>query len=320
MQDNPYNSNPVTQVDSRSDVLLDTIFEREYTFSDIFSATSRLIRKHFLEIAIPGLLLGLIMGLVNTLSYHFIMNEFIDLIDYLTRSTVSAPLDSEAPRLDHSIDEAIDLIKIGMMKSGLIAVGSMLFNLIPILFISLFIIFRMHARCSKSSQTIAQSLRLSLQRVPMLAILSMPFLIFGILGMFFCLLPGIVILAYSTPLGSLVGPEQSGFVAIGRSFKLMHGRIWKSVAIFLILFMGYYIIGMLIQMPFSIFVMANIMPNMQQDLEPLANMIQIYQSPGMYIMQFINALPGGFHVAVGSVVSAVMYQNYNAADARQNQE
>jgi hypothetical protein len=279
--------------------LRSTIDTDELDIGGIFRVTFQLFKQRPVDFGLPILIYTLVTSVLFVIYMRFFTSGFMDLISHQRKAGAATP----EPFL-RIFGQFFGV----MMLIGFI---SMLLQA----FYGLYITNRT-GDCLINSETTAGHTFLQTMRryVPFLFTAFLAFFPVMI-GMMFCLVPGLLLMVYFSMVAPLVGIGGRGPSALSLCFPLLRDRFGKTLFVYFISLIVFYAVHMLISISLNTLIGSAFQPMDPQSVKEPQEMIRAFsESPfvmtTMQVGNFLNTLL----YAYLSVVAAVMYLNYSRED------
>jgi len=281
--------------------LRSTIDTDELDIGGIFRVTFQLFKQRPVDFGLPILIYTLVTSVLFVIYMRFFTSGFMDLIRHQMASKAGAPTPEQFSRI------------FGQFFGVMMLVGFM--GMLLQAFYSLYMTNRTGDCLINSEATAGHTFLQTLRRyVPFLFTALLAFFPVMI-GMMFCLVPGLLLMVYFSMVAPLVGIGGRGPSALSLCFSLLRDRFGKTLLVYFISLVVFYAVYMFLSIPLNMLIGSIFQPMDPQAMKGPEEMIRAF-SENPFIMttmlagNFLNTLL----YAYLSVVAAVMYLNYSRED------
>ena len=297
---NPYaptqHTGPKGSVDLIDD-LLHHINDREFRLDDIFRVSVRLYRRYLRDLAVPALVYGTAFAALS----FFVTRYSVDLMIAMTKTDADGVPDYEA-----LIQQFLAYWPqfTAFLVAGLVAQAMLV----------LYTVIRAGSLCRELDQAppLAVTFTQPLQRLaPYVLVTLIGYMLVGF-GFVFCFFPGIALAVYFSMLAPLIGIGGMGFSALGECFAILKNRFWKTLGVFVVLLILFYVFALVVSFGFAAAVPQTVLEQIKAnpDLTPEEAVRLMFDSPAYYASQLPSTIGGSILTSFMAVASAIMYTNY----------
>lgn len=153
---------------------------------------------------------------------------------------------------------------------------------------------------------------------PVFIVLAALYWIMIILGMMFCVAPGLMFLVYYMMLLPQILIGRKSFNSLPESFYILKNRFWKTAGIFALLYILQLVVSAVLTFPLTFMsdqLMQDFLVNIKKPDSQIAEMfLAMMANPVLYLPYIVSTIVNALWLSLGAVASAVLYVNYSAAD------